>query len=151
MNERQKKFCEFYAENPDGTDAAIKAGYSPKTAASIGSENLRKPELLNYIRKLQTEAAEIRIASIAEVKATWSDVLRDTEQKAADRIRAGELLVRSSGGFVSVKADEDGLAVSDTGGGAVIIMPSADGSRGDPSVEQYLTEDQKKTGWTVIR
>ena len=151
MNDRQKKFCELYAQNPDGQAAAIGAGYSERSAASIASENLKKPELREYIQQLQREAAEIRVASSIEAKAVWSDILRDPKQKAADRIRAGELLVRSSGGFVTVKADEDGLAVSDTGGGAVIILPSSDGSRGDPSVEQYLTEDERNDGWTVIK
>lgn len=124
MNDRQKRFCEFYAENPDGTDAAIKAGYSTRTAASIASENLRKPELLQYIRKLQTEAAEIRVASVTEAKAVWSDILRDPVQKAADRIRAGELLARAAGAFIHFRDDDTPIMAGEINGEDVIIyMP----------------------------
>lgn len=123
MNDRQKRFCEFYAEKPDGTDAAIKAGYSSRTAASIGSENLRKPELLNYIRKLQTEAAEIRVASVTEAKAVWSDILRDPEQKASDRIRAGELLAKAAGAFIHFRDDTPIMAGEIHGEDVVIYMP----------------------------
>ena len=123
MNDRQKRFCEFYGERPDGTDAAIKAGYSPRTAASIASENLRKPELLQYIRKLQAEAAEIRVASVTEAKAVWSDILRDPEQKAADRIRAGELLARAAGAFIHFREDETPIMGEINGEDVVIYMP----------------------------
>ena len=123
MNDRQKRFCEFYAERPDGTYAAIKAGYSPRTAASIASENLRKPELLQYIRKLQAEAAEIRVASVTEAKAVWSDILRDPEQKAADRIRAGELLARAAGAFIHFREDETPIMGEINGEDVVIYMP----------------------------
>ena len=49
MNARQKKFCDEYLINCNATQAAIRAGYSPKTAYSIGEENLKKPELLNSV------------------------------------------------------------------------------------------------------
>ena len=106
MNERQKRFCEFYAENPDGTSAAVRAGYSTRSAAAIASENLRKPDLSKYINSLQKEASSSRIASIEEVKAFWSEVVRDKEAKHADRIRAAELLARSAGAFTYARQDE---------------------------------------------
>ncbi len=51
MNPKQKIFCDEYLIRLNATDAAIKAGYSKKTAYSIGEENLRKPELKEYIEK----------------------------------------------------------------------------------------------------
>ena len=44
MNDRQKRFVEEYLVDFNATQAAIRAGYSPKTAYSIGNENLKKPE-----------------------------------------------------------------------------------------------------------
>lgn len=45
---KQKRFADEYLIDPNATQAAIKAGYSRKTAAAIGAENLIKPkELLN--------------------------------------------------------------------------------------------------------
>ena len=49
MNARQKKFCDEYLIDCNATQAAIRAGYSPKTAKSIGNENLTKPDLKAYI------------------------------------------------------------------------------------------------------
>ena len=49
LNARQKAFCEYYVASGNATNAAIKAGYSERTARSIGQENLTKPALNNYI------------------------------------------------------------------------------------------------------
>lgn len=53
LNERQKQFCNEYLIDLNGTQAAIRAGYSEKTAYSIANENLRKPEIQKYIQELQ--------------------------------------------------------------------------------------------------
>ena len=46
LTPKQAKFVkEYKANGGNGTQAAIKAGYSKKTAYSIGEENLRKPEI----------------------------------------------------------------------------------------------------------
>jgi phage terminase small subunit len=57
LNEKQKQFCEQYLIDFNATQAAIRAGYSIKTAYSIGSENLTKPEIKEAIRKRLDEAA----------------------------------------------------------------------------------------------
>ena len=148
MNERQKRFCEFYAENPDGTDAAIKAGYSPRTAASIGSENLRKPELLAYIRELQNQAAAGRVASMLTAKAYLSDVMRNPDEKTADRIRAAELLLRSSGAFVRIREDDGGRVIeAGADGGTVFVLPPLDRE------EDHIWNGDEDTpeGWITIR
>lgn len=45
MTKKQKRFIEEYLIDLNATQAAIRAGYSPDSAYSIGSENLRKPEI----------------------------------------------------------------------------------------------------------
>ena len=45
MTSKQKRFVEEYLIDLCATQAAIRAGYSPETAGSIGSENLHKPEI----------------------------------------------------------------------------------------------------------
>lgn len=49
----QKRFVDEYLIDLNATQAAIRAGYSEKTAYSIGSENLRKPEIAERIRRRQ--------------------------------------------------------------------------------------------------
>lgn len=55
MNDKQKRFCDEYLIDLNATQAAIRAGYSEKTAYSIGWENLRKPEILEYLSKRQKD------------------------------------------------------------------------------------------------
>ncbi len=53
LNEKQKKFCNEYLIDLNATQAAIRAGYSEKTARSIANENLTKPGIQKYIQELQ--------------------------------------------------------------------------------------------------
>lgn len=58
LNPRQERFCREYIIDYNATKAAIRAGYSEKTAYSMGSENLKKPEILSFVRELQAQQAE---------------------------------------------------------------------------------------------
>lgn len=49
LTEKQKRFVAEYLVNLNATQAAIKAGYSEKTAEVIGYENLRKPQIAEAI------------------------------------------------------------------------------------------------------
>lgn len=51
----------------NATQAALRSGYSPKTAYSIGSENLKKPEIIEALRNEAISAEEdlIRLTDIA--------------------------------------------------------------------------------------
>lgn len=51
LNTRQKLFCKEYLKDFNATQAAVRAGYSKKTAYSIGNENLKKPEIQQYIQE----------------------------------------------------------------------------------------------------
>ena len=100
MNDRQRQFCQYYARSPNATEAAKLAGYSQKSAYSIGQENLKKPEIQEYIRELQAEAEADRIAEISEVKAFWTATMRDDGERIENRLRASELLAKSAGEFL---------------------------------------------------
>lgn len=55
LTAKQKKFVEEYLIDLNATQAAIRAGYSPDTAYSVGSENLKKPEIKASIDKAMAE------------------------------------------------------------------------------------------------
>ena len=55
MTKKQKRFIEEYLIDLNATQAAIRAGYSPDSAADIGSENLRKPDIRAHIDKAMAE------------------------------------------------------------------------------------------------
>ncbi|MCA9467070.1 MAG: terminase small subunit, partial [Nitrospira sp.] len=45
MTAKQLRFVEEYMVDLNATQAAIRAGYEPRSAYSIGQENLKKPEI----------------------------------------------------------------------------------------------------------
>lgn len=58
MTKKQKLFVEEYLIDLNATQAAIRAGYSPETAGSIGNENLKKPEIRARIDKAMAERSK---------------------------------------------------------------------------------------------
>lgn len=58
MTKKQKRFVEEYLIDLNATQAAIRAGYSPETAYSIGSENLKKPDIRACIEKAMAERSK---------------------------------------------------------------------------------------------
>lgn len=109
MNPKQKKFCDEYIKSGNAKQSAIKAGYSPKTAYSIGNENLNKPELKAYIDERLKELSNHKILSAAEVLeylsrvvagketeyvATSKGVFPDVPVSAKDRISAAKELLK---------------------------------------------------------
>lgn len=89
MTEKQKRFCDFYIETGNATQAAIKAGYSEKTAKQIGQENLTKPDLRAYIDERLAELKNERTADAQEVLEYLTAVMRG-EYKEATLIGVGE-------------------------------------------------------------
>jgi len=58
LTAKQEKFCNEYLIDLNATQAAIRAGYSQKTAQVIGAENLTKPIISQYIQKQRQKTAE---------------------------------------------------------------------------------------------
>jgi phage terminase small subunit len=69
MNPRQLRFVEEYLVDLNATQAAIRAGYSTRTAAVIGNENLKKPYIQSAIQKAQlarSERTQITVDKVLE-------------------------------------------------------------------------------------
>ncbi len=58
FTEKQKMFCREYLVDFNATQAAIRAGYSEKTAYQIAHENLNKPEIKIFLQELMDKRAE---------------------------------------------------------------------------------------------
>lgn len=67
LTEKQKRFADYYIETGNITEAAVKAGYSKKTARVIGQENLLKPAVKGYIDEKLEAMQDERTASAKEV------------------------------------------------------------------------------------
>lgn len=75
INDRQRKFVLEYLKCFNATRAAIKAGYSKKTAFAIGHENLSKPKIRELIEKeFDKLGYAVQIALMETLKIATSDI-----------------------------------------------------------------------------
>jgi phage terminase small subunit len=101
LTQKQKVFCEEYIKTGNASDAARKAGYSPKTAPFIGAENLKKPQISAYIKSRLDEQDAALVADANEVLRFYSAVMRGEirdqfglDPSLADRIKAADSLAK---------------------------------------------------------
>ena len=118
MTLRQKKFCDEYIICGNATKAAIKAGYSPKTAKSIGQRLLTYVTVRSYIDQRLEEINSEKIADAEEVLRYLTSVMRGEhteeipilcgdgvqdltakEVGAKERLKAAEMLGKVTGLF----------------------------------------------------
>ncbi|MBO5664249.1 MAG: terminase small subunit [Bacteroidales bacterium] len=127
MTAKQQRFCDEYLIGLNATQAAIRAGYSEKTARAMGAENLTKPYIKEYIDQRMAEKEAALIASQDEVLKYLTRVLRgesfssvlarneeggeDVIEKQPDekeRLKAAELLGKRYGLYTEkIEADVD--------------------------------------------
>lgn len=99
LTPKQKAFADYYIETGNATEAAIKAGYNKKTARQIGSMNLTKVDIKQYIEERLSKIEDERIAKGEEVLQYLTKVMRGEEKdqfgldaSLQDRTKAAELL-----------------------------------------------------------
>lgn len=76
MTEKQKRFADEYLIDLNATQAAIRAGYSKKTAYSQGERLLKKVEVEKYIQERMKQLASEKVATAEEVIQYLTSVLR---------------------------------------------------------------------------
>ena len=77
MTAKQKRFCDEYLIDCNAPQAAIRAGYSPKTAQAIGSENLKKPVVKKYIDEHLEISHNDAVMSAEEVLMRLTEIARE--------------------------------------------------------------------------
>jgi phage terminase small subunit len=94
LTAKQQRFCDEYLIDLNATQAAIRAGYSKKTAKAIGSENLTKPDIKEYIEERMEQKEKNLIADQDEVLKYLTAVLRGESVSE-------EIVVENIGDFMS--------------------------------------------------
>lgn len=129
MTPKQEKFCAEYLVDLNAKQAAIRAGYSAKTAESIGSRLLSNVNVKNHIALLREREFENTIATAKEAEAFLARAMRgDIDEEvivtegtgdgmsrartvtkqisAKDRLKAAELIGKRNSLFTD-KVDVD--------------------------------------------
>ena len=99
LTKKERIFADEYVKTTNGTQSAITAGYSEKTASVTASKMLRKPKVRQYIDAIMDERSKDTIATADEVLEYLTRVVRGEEKDAfgldvsvADKSKAAELL-----------------------------------------------------------
>ena len=128
LTDKQKRFCEEYLIDLNATQAAIRAGYSPKTAEQTASRLLRNVKVQEYIAKRQKELS------------------RSTEI-TQERVIKELALIAFSNNADYAHVVEKKLQVE--AGGALVDVLDKDGKpvmyrTVEPVLTEELTEEQKR-------
>ena len=101
LTAKQSRFCEEYLIDLNATQSAIRAGYSAKTAGAIGTENLQKPLITQYIAKLKQSRCEVTKIDAQWVLNSAKDVydrcMQVEQVKDRDGVTSGEYKFEHSG------------------------------------------------------
>ena len=76
LTEKQKRFADEYIKSGNATQAAIKAGYSKKTAKIVASQNLTKLNVKSYIDDRMKVIEDNRIMTAKEAVEFLTSVVR---------------------------------------------------------------------------
>lgn len=124
LNERQKRFVDYYLQSSNATDSARKAGYSTKNAMQIGCELLRNPKIQAALNTRLEQLESDRLAETKEILEYLTSVMRgQTEDEvvvnvgvgkgfteaqkvkakvgAKERLKAAEMLAKVKGLFIN--------------------------------------------------
>ena len=119
MTERQKRFCDEYLIDLNATQAAIRAGYSERSARQIADKNMSKVDIQKYIEDRMAEKESALIADQDEILKYLTSVMRGESQSSVlargykgndeviektpdekERLKAAELLGKRYGLYV---------------------------------------------------
>ena len=98
LTAKQKKFCDEYLIDLNATQAAIRAGYSEKTADVIGCENLIKPNIKEYIKKKQSKLEKKTDITLEKIVNAIYYISLDAEN-TNDKLKANDMLMKHLGGY----------------------------------------------------
>lgn len=101
LKEKQEKFCTEYLACGNATEAALRAGYSPKNARFMASENLTKPNIQKRINELRQQAASSKVLSYQEKREWIADRLRDPEERSDIKAKLVDLDNKMEGVYIN--------------------------------------------------
>lgn len=112
LTPKQQRFVEEYLTDLNATQAAVRAGYSAKTAEVIGYENLRKPQVAASIKAAQSERAKRTEITADYVLSTILETVERCKQAAPVLDKTGkQVLVETEDGELAPAYTFDSKAV----------------------------------------
>lgn len=101
MNTKQEQFVYEYIKDANATQAAIRAGYSERTAYSQGQRLLKNVEVFELLSDLQKQKKDEAILSRERRMIALSKLAIDLEEDSTVRIRAIDTLNKMDGVYTN--------------------------------------------------
>ena len=118
LTERQRRFCEEYLIDGNASQAAIRAGYSKRSATVVSTTLMKNPQVQAYLKELLEKLHSAKVADAQEVLEYLTSIMRGEQREqtlqlvgdgmqditaidvaAKDRLKAAELLGKRYGIF----------------------------------------------------
>jgi phage terminase small subunit len=102
LSPRQRRFCEEYVIDYNGSAAAIRSGYAVKWADRQAHQNLQHDGIAAYVNELQQEKAAEIAKDVVDKEYVLSKILKalgfaEDAKNTTGMLRAAELLARHLG------------------------------------------------------
>ena len=114
-NAKYERFCQEYRIDNNGAQAAIRAGYSKKTANVKGSQLLTIVSIKNrleYLRGKLEEKTDITVQSVVEMIADTHRRAKEEGDELNAELKAADMLMKHTGGYEKDN-EQKGLTVTD--------------------------------------
>ena len=112
MTHRQELFIQEYIKTGNATISAISAGYSKKTAYSIGQRLLKNVEVEKAINNLSKNIAINNIMTAKERQEFLTSLILNNDVKVSDKLKAVDLLNKMTGEYIQ-KVEVNGNVKTD--------------------------------------
>lgn len=110
LTPKQQAFADYYIQTGNATESYKRAYPScnkDDTARANASRLLTNANVVSYVTDKQKYLEDSRMADMEEVRIFWSETMRNSDNHMRDRLKASEMIARTSGAFldkVEVKA-----------------------------------------------
>ena len=112
MTHRQELFIQEYIKTGNATNSAIKAGYSKRTARSIGQRLLKNVDIKKKINELSQKIACNSIMIAKERQEYLTKLINAADVKVSDKLKALDILNKMTGEYIQ-KVEVNGDIKSD--------------------------------------
>lgn len=107
LSDKQERFCQEYTKDLNQTQAAIRAGYSPKTANQQASRLLTKVNVQARIAELQKKISEEIEVDANYITKGFKEVVEASDSSGSEKTQALKMLAMRLGYFEKHNAQKN--------------------------------------------
>ena len=114
LKEQHKDFSlEYFKNGGNGAAAAVKAGYSDRSARQIASRLLTRDDIQLYLHELQAKVDKERVADLQECLESVTAIIRDENVSISDRLKAIDMRLKTLSAYeTNVKLSNDTINIT---------------------------------------